>query len=92
MLFLQSSFLSGFTICTTYFRFCKANSPNITIGNRKDLTILFTSDMEETGGGAQCTAECVGENDEKTTTLQSAGKTSLPYFGVKLSCVCLIFA
>ena len=73
MLFLQSSFLSGFTICTTYFRFCKSNSPNITIGNRKDLTILFTSDMEETGGGAQCTAECV-EGWTEATTLQSSGK------------------
>ena len=73
MLFLQSSFLSGFTICTTYFRFCKANSPNITLGNRKDLTILFTSDMEETGGGAQCTAECV-EGWTEATTLQSSGK------------------
>ena len=74
MLFLQSSFLSGFTICTTYFRFCKANSPNITIGNRKDLTILFTSDMEESGGGAQCTAECVEEKLE-ATKLQSSGKS-----------------
>ena len=73
MLFLQSSFLSGFTICTTYFRFCKANSPNITIGNRKDLTILFTSDMDEIGSGAQCTAECV-EGWTEATTLQSSGK------------------
>ena len=71
MLFLQSSFLSGFTICTTYFRFCKANSPNITIGNRKDLKILFTSDMEEIGRGAQCTAECIEERLH--TTLQSSG-------------------
>ena len=45
---------------------------------------MFTSNKKITGGGAQCTAECVGENDEKTTTLQSAGK--------KCECEILSFA
>ena len=60
-------------IFTLYFRFCQSISPDITIGNEKGLTILFTSDMEETGGGAQCTAECV-EGWTEATTLQSSGK------------------
>ena len=58
-------------IFTLYLRFCQSNSPDITIGNEKGLTILFTSDMEETGGGAQCTAECIEERLH--TTLQSSG-------------------
>ena len=61
---------SDFFICV---RFCQSNYPNITIANRKGLTILFTSDMEETSKGAQCTAECV-EGWTEATTLQSSGK------------------
>ena len=61
---------SDFFICV---RFCQSNYPNITIANRKGLTILFTSDMEEIGGGAQCTAECI-EGWTEATTLQSSGK------------------
>ena len=64
---------SDFFICV---RFCQSNYPNITIANRNGLTILFTSDIEETGGGAQCTAECV-EVWTEATTLQSSGKCCL---------------
>ena len=66
---------------TLYFRFCQSISPDITIGNEKGLTILFTSDMEETGGGAQCTAECVEEKLE-ATTLKSSGKNVNVKFNV----------
>ena len=70
-------------IFTLYLRFCQSNSPDITIGNEKGLTILFTSDDEETGGGAQCIAECVEGKDEDllssttATQHQSNGKKLL---------------
>ena len=68
-------------IFTLYFRFCQSNSPDITIGNEKGLTILFISDMEETGGGAKCIAECIEEKLE-ATTLKSSGKNVNVKFNV----------
>ena len=64
-----------------YFSFCQSNSPDITV-SKEDITILFTSNNEETGKGAQCIAECVeGEEEDlqsstTTTTLQSNGKNA----------------
>ena len=54
-----------------FFSFCQSKSPDITV-SKEDITILFTSDHEETGGGAQCTAECV-EGWVEATKLQSSG-------------------
>ena len=68
-------------IFTLYLRFCQSNSPDITIGNEKGLTILFISDMEETGGGAKCIAECIEEKLE-AVTLQSSGKNVNVKFNV----------
>ena len=65
-----------------YYRFCRSNPADITIENRKGLTILFTSDDEETAGGSQCIAECVegkDENPQSSTTAtqhQSNGKNT----------------
>ena len=62
-----------------YYRFCRSNPADITIENRKGLTIFFTSNDEDTGGGSQCIAECVEGKDEdpqSSTLLQSNGKNA----------------
>ena len=57
-----------------YFSFCQSKSPDITV-SKEDITILFTSNHEEAGKGAQCIAECVEGEEED---LQSSTTATLP--------------
>ena len=47
----------------TLFRFCLSKNVDQTIkgkkGKKKGLKVIFTSDKKKSGGGAQCTAECI---------------------------------
>ena len=70
-----------------YFSFCQSKSPDITV-SKEDITILFTSNHEEAGGGAQCIAECVEGEEED---LQSSTTTTLPGNGKNANVKCKLY-